>query len=81
MFAGFNVAIEDKKEFYDYYDSGLEIYYKDKIVLVNDLEKYINPDGSLNGKEIENEWFPDIEAQVFLSHSHDDLDFVVSFAG
>ena len=81
MFAGFNVAIEDKEEFYDYYDSGLEIYYKDKIVLVNDLEKYINPDGSLNGKEIENEWFPDIEAQVFLSHSHDDLDFVVSFAG
>lgn len=41
MFAGFNVAIEDKEEFYDYYDSGLEIYYKDKIVLVNDLEKYI----------------------------------------
>lgn len=81
MFAGFNVAIEDKEEFYDYYDSGLEIYSKDKIVLVNDLEKYINPDGSLNGKEIENEWFPDIEAQVFLSHSHDDLNFVVSFAG
>ena len=81
MFAGFNVAVNDKKKFYTYYESGLSIYNEHKGIITDSLKNYINPDGSLSEKDIENDWFPKINAHVFLSHSHNDLKFVISFAG
>lgn len=81
MFAGFNVLVNSKEKFYSYHESGLSIYNKHKRIITDSLEKYINPDGSLSEKDIENDWFPKIDAHVFLSHSHNDLKFVISFAG
>jgi hypothetical protein len=81
LFAGFNVVVNDKEKFYSYYDKGLSIYDEHKEVITGSLGNYINPDGSLSEKDIENDWFPEIDAHVFLSHSHDDLKFVISFAG
>lgn len=75
MFAGFNVVVNSKEKFYSYYDSGLSIYNKHKRVITDSLENYINPDESLSEKDIENDWFPKIDAHVFLSHSHNDLKF------
>lgn len=81
MFAGFNVLIDKNWKYSSYYDSGLSIYEKHKNVITCGLEKYINPDGSLSETDIENDWFPEADAHVFLSHSHNDIDFVISFAG
>lgn len=81
MFAGFNVLVNSKEKFYSYHESGLSIYNKHKRVIIDSLENYINPDGALSEKDIENDWFPKINAHVFLSHSHNDLKFVISFAG
>lgn len=81
LFAGFNVVVNDKEKFYSYYNKGLLIYNKHKRAITDSLGNYINPDGSLSEKDIENDWFPEIDAYVFLSHSHDDLKFVISFAG
>lgn len=44
------------------------------------LEKYVLNDGSLDAFAIELEWFPEIDAKVFLSHSHIDEKMVKSFA-
>lgn len=81
MFTGFNVIAKEKSRFYDYYDCGLNIYNQHKQAINNNLLDYINIDGSLSQELIEGEWFPKIDAHVFLSHSHSDMDFVVSFAG
>lgn len=81
MFAGFNVAIDSEEKFSRYRESGSEIYSKHKKVISDSLENYINPDGTLNEKDIENDWFPKVGAHVFLSHSHNDLQLVISFAG
>lgn len=81
MFTGFNVQIEDKKKFGEYHDVGSDIYKKQIQIISTSLEKYINPDGSLNEMRIEDDWFPEVKAHVFLSHSHNDIDFVKSFAG
>lgn len=81
MFAGFNVVVNNKEEFGHYYNSGLSIYNEHISTITDSLENYINPGGSLCEKDIENDWFPAIDAHVFLSHSHNDLDFVISFAG
>ncbi|MCM1261722.1 MAG: hypothetical protein NC313_03295 [Butyrivibrio sp.] len=81
MFTGFNVWIDDMDKFNMYHDIGSDIY-KQQIKIINtSLEKYINPDGSLNEMKIEDDWFPEVRAHVFLSHSHNDIDFVTSFAG
>ena len=81
MFAGFNVVVNSKEKFYSFYESGLSIYNKHKRGITDSLENYINPDGALSEKNIENDWFPKIDAHVFISHSHNDLKFVISFAG
>lgn len=81
MFAGFNVQIEDKEKFGKYYNIGSDIYKEQIEIISAGLEKYINPDGSLNEMRIEDDWFPEVRAHVFLSHSHNDIDFVKSFAG
>ncbi|MBQ9610594.1 MAG: hypothetical protein IJV15_14270 [Lachnospiraceae bacterium] len=81
MFAGFNVLVDDKDGFRKYYKVGDEMYTNQKKAINESLGKYINPDGSLCERIIEEKWFPDINAHVFLSHSHNDLDFVISFAG
>lgn len=81
MFAGFNVLIKDKGKFGKYYDTGSRIYDEHIKVISNSLEKYINPNGTLNEMKLEDDWFPKIRTHVFLSHSHNDIDFVKSFAG
>lgn len=81
MFAGFNVAVNDKEKFYHYYEKGKLIYDEHKSVITKSLKNYINPDGALSEEDIEKDWFPGIDAHVFLSHSHNDLKFVISFAG
>lgn len=81
MFAGFNIIVKEMDQFCDYYDCGFNIYNEHKKAINNNLQKYINIDGSLSQKLIEGEWFPEIDAHVFLSHSHSDIEFVISFAG
>ena len=81
MFAGFNIITKNQERFRGYHASGLQIYKKYERAISRNLSHYINPDGSLDQELIEMEWFPEIDAHVFLSHSHSDLDFVISFAG
>lgn len=81
MFAGFNVHINDKEKFEKFHAIGSGIYEEQLEIVSAGLEKYINPDGSLDETKIEDDWFPEVRAHVFLSHSHNDIDFVKSFAG
>lgn len=46
-----------------------------------DLKKFTNPDGSLQAEEIINSWFPSMNADIFVSHSHKDEDLVLGLAG
>lgn len=46
-----------------------------------DLNKFANPDGSLQAEEIINSWFPSIDADIFVSHSHKDEELVLGLAG
>lgn len=49
--------------------------------LLDGLERYIlNKDNVLNATEIQKHLFPEIEADIFLSHAHADEDKVISLA-
>jgi hypothetical protein len=50
---------------------------KSKVVLSN----FIGPSGKLDASKMTESWFPDIEANVFISHSHQDRDLAVALAG
>lgn len=51
-----------------------------KYTVRQNLNKYLLQDGSLDATAIEEDWFPEIKANVFLSHSHADEKAVISFA-
>lgn len=82
MFAGFNLKIEDDSFLKNgYYDIGKKILNSNKTIIEKGLKKYICEEGQLNGTAIQEDWFPQIDADIFISHSHQDEKMVVSFAG
>lgn len=46
-----------------------------------ELEKFILPDGSIDGTNLSDKWFHKIQSDVFISHSHNDEDLAYALAG
>ncbi|MCA1973864.1 MAG: toll/interleukin-1 receptor domain-containing protein [Caenispirillum sp.] len=46
----------------------------------NKLDLYIGPDGSLDAKKIQKDWFPQTKCDVFISHAHADNKIALKFA-
>lgn len=77
MFAGFNFQpkMEDINRLVAHecahrFDS--DYYNVNKTAITAGLKKYLSLDGSLDAAAMEKDWFPEINAQVFISHSHQD---------
>lgn len=69
-------------EYFDYYlNIGEKSVQKNNIKIRNTLNQFKNNNGSLNGDKMQSNWFPQINADVFLSHSHADKDLVIALAG
>jgi len=81
MFAGFNLTIDSKESYKDYFSTGDVFYSSTKKTVQKALDKYLYQDGSLSGKRIQDDWFPEIEADIFISHSHKDIDLAIGLAG
>ena len=45
------------------------------------LEAYTGVDGTIDGSGLQEHWFPKIDAEVFISHSHADTDLAKALAG
>ncbi len=81
MFAKFKYNLNDNDYINEYVKEGTDIFLSQRKNVKGVLESYILPDGSLDAEKIEDDWFPAIDAQIFLSHSHADEDRVKAFAG
>ena len=85
MFVGFNLKIYGFKarlELENYYDVGKNLYDKNKTLVRKALNNYIYDNiEQLNGTQIQNDWFPTVNADIFLSHSHMDEKLVIGLAG
>ena len=67
------------------------VYISSYSETVKELKKFLNDkikikieNKLINGKDVQNSWFPDFKEtkiDVFLSHSHQDIEYVRSFAG
>ena len=73
-----NKFIEELKGYADY---GEEMLKADRTTVQNKLKKFLLSDGSLDGSKMQENWFPQIEADVFISHSHRDEELALGLAG
>lgn len=80
MYIGFNlknIKFEDE----DRYKTGKALFKEDAAIIKNKLTAFIDSDGKIDGTSIRNNWFPQIKADIFISHSHMDEKLAISLAG
>lgn len=70
MFAGFNLITDT--QFEDYQKLGDAIFLNNEKQVIDDIELYIDTEGNIDGSGIQAEWFPQVKADIFISHSHRD---------
>ena len=80
MYQGFNLDIEGN-DFSDFYEIGKKIHKMNKKSVKKDIESLKGDDGILMAEKITAKWFSEIEADVFLSHSHKNKEEVVGLSG
>ena len=82
MYKGYNLELSLNQESIDnYYPIGIGLYNEDKTNSRKTLKDFIFSDNSLDGSKIQATWFPQIEADVFISHSHNDEVMAITLAG
>ena len=64
-----------------YYKIGQERFELQKATVEKNLKAFMFGNNTLDASRIQSNWFPQVKAHVFLSHSHRDADDVISFAG
>lgn len=70
-----------KEDYESYIDIGRNTFEQYKRTIDETLNSFKTTNGSLDGDKMQSSWFPVIEADIFLSHSHEDRDLVVALAG
>ena len=89
MYKGFNLNIQLEQLYYVFEDKyinhfhkiGNQIYTNNKRIVNNVLESFLLSNGNLNGSKIQENWFPQIKSNIFISHSHKDKEMAIILAG
>ncbi|WP_421870148.1 hypothetical protein [Marinoscillum sp.] len=79
MYRGFNLTLDDYNEIN--YNVGRTIFDSHQSKIKKGLEHFIDNDGSIDGQQLSEEWFPKIQANLFISHSHNDEKKALSLSG
>lgn len=79
MYRGFNLKLNWYEE--DYYKKGASLYTTHKNYIRDTLKTFAYTDGSLDGSAMQSNWFPQINADVFISHSHKDEKKAIALSG
>lgn len=86
LYRAFNVDIANYFKPYrlnneQYYECGGRIYNLQESCVKRTLEEYLLVDRSIDASKMSKDWFPKVNADVFISHSHKDIQDVITFAG
>jgi len=82
MYRGFNlVDIDDCKFPVGSKETGEEMHSKYKAQIKTAFDDFVTPGGALNASKMQKNWFPNINADIFISHSHRDQEKAISLAG
>lgn len=84
MYIGFELKKIDESFFNDFkyfLNIGNRTLRKHKAIIRDTVDRFKNENGSLDGDMMQSNWFPQINADIFLSHSHADENLVIAFGG
>lgn len=85
MYRGFNLRLEQNgfsRECLDtFYYIGSNCISNQKNRIIEKLSSFVGENGSLDGSKMQENWFPQVEADVFISHSHKDEKLAIALAG
>lgn len=69
------------KRLKEYGDQGVAMNEENESIVQETLDDFFLSDGSIDGSKMQENWFPQIEADVFISHSHQDEELALGLAG
>lgn len=81
MYSRFNVNLDSTNFLKDYYEIGRAVLRDNQIKLHAALDFYTDGNGTIDGGKLQEDWFSTIPVDVFISHSHKDVDIAISLAG
>ncbi|MDD4968023.1 MAG: hypothetical protein PHT07_01195 [Paludibacter sp.] len=81
MYNGFKLLARFQGNEDSYYQRGLELYSENKKTIINSLDNYISTDSVLDGEKMEEDWFPQVNTDIFISHSHKDQELAITLSG
>lgn len=85
MYSGFNLTMQGfhfdrPSDNVEFQAKGKRLVAAQQQLVKLELDRYLQPDGSIDAARVEDDWFPTINAHIFLSHSHADIEQVELFA-
>ncbi|AFM14236.1 hypothetical protein [Turneriella parva] len=80
MYRGFNVTL-DSDDFASDLVVGKAVHGAIKNIFRETLDPYLRKDGILDATKMQANWFPQVQADVFISHAHKDEDLAIALAG
>lgn len=87
MFVGYNLKLT-KEDFqnvnytYEYYlERGRVLYKLQKEQCKTKMLEFTRQSGRIDGSRLQENWFPIVKADIFLSHSHRDEELAITLAG
>lgn len=85
MYRGFNLLLENnffrEGDFEAFKKVGSKSLSSQQKSIEKTIYSFVRNDGSLDGSMMQANWFPQIEADIFISHSHKDEDLAHALAG
>lgn len=79
MYSGFSLSLTNTTNYQNCSSDFMEQLKRNKASIQKSLEDYTR-NGILDGSMIQKDWFPQVQADIFISHSHDDFDLAKGFA-
>ena len=84
MYYGYRVDLEtfDTKDLINkFFEIGNNSFIQNKAKIETNIQRYSNDKGVLDAAKIEEDWFPHIDTDIFISHSSADTKCAIAFAG
>ena len=85
MYRGFNLLLENNSFREGYFETlkgiGLDSFSSQQTSIEETINSFVRNDGSLDGSMMQANWFPQIKADIFISHSHKDINLALALVG
>ncbi|MBF1214182.1 toll/interleukin-1 receptor domain-containing protein [Prevotella melaninogenica] len=85
MYRGFNLLLGNNFfrgwDFEGLKEVGSDSFSSQKTSIEEKINSFVRNDGSLDGSMMKANWFPQIKANIFISHSHKDINLALALVG